>query len=77
VRITTTSITIPKASPVAIIRTVESGVSPITAKTHVSRILGKLGARDRVQFVIAAYQAGVVRVTSEQDNRSQAGRSIR
>ena len=35
-------------------------LSPLTAKTHVSRILGKLGARDRVQLVIAAYQAGVV-----------------
>jgi DNA-binding NarL/FixJ family response regulator len=35
-------------------------LSPLTAKTHVSRILGKLGARDRVQLVIAAYQSGVV-----------------
>ena len=35
-------------------------VSPLTAKTHVSRILMKLGARDRVQLVVIAYQAGVV-----------------
>jgi DNA-binding NarL/FixJ family response regulator len=52
-------------------------LSPLTAKTHVSRILGKLGARDRVQLVIAAYQAGVVLVTNEQEKDSQAGRSIR
>ena len=33
-------------------------VSPFTAKTHVSRILTKLGARDRVQLVVFAYQSG-------------------
>jgi DNA-binding NarL/FixJ family response regulator len=31
-----------------------------TAKTHVSRILTKLGARDRTQLVILAYEAGIV-----------------
>ena len=31
-----------------------------TIKTHVGRILMKLGARDRVQAVIAAYEAGVI-----------------
>lgn len=36
-------------------------LSPLTAKTHVSRILMKLGARDRVQVVIIAYQNGIVR----------------
>ncbi|WP_410672955.1 response regulator [Amycolatopsis sp. cmx-4-68] len=31
-----------------------------TAKTHVSRVFGKLGARDRAQAVVAAYEAGIV-----------------
>ncbi len=35
-------------------------VSPATAKTHVSRILTKLGARDRAQLVVLAYEAGLV-----------------
>jgi DNA-binding NarL/FixJ family response regulator len=35
-------------------------LSPLTAKTHVSRILMKLGARDRVQLVVIAYQADLV-----------------
>jgi DNA-binding NarL/FixJ family response regulator len=36
-------------------------VSPLTAKTHVSRAMVKLGARDRIQLVVFAYQSGVVR----------------
>lgn len=35
-------------------------LSPLTAKTHVSRIMSKLAARDRVQLVITAYEAGLV-----------------
>lgn len=36
------------------------GLSPLTAKTHVSRIMGKLRARDRAQLVIVAYESGLV-----------------
>ncbi|WP_046470790.1 response regulator transcription factor [Allosalinactinospora lopnorensis] len=36
-------------------------VSPATAKTHVSRVLTKLGARDRAQLVVLAYEAGLVK----------------
>jgi DNA-binding NarL/FixJ family response regulator len=35
-------------------------ISMATAKTHVARLLAKLGARDRVQLVITAYEAGLV-----------------
>ncbi|MDN3288618.1 response regulator transcription factor [Streptomyces thermocarboxydus] len=36
------------------------GLSPLTAKTHVSRTMGKLGARDRAQLVVVAYESGLV-----------------
>jgi DNA-binding NarL/FixJ family response regulator len=35
-------------------------LSPLTAKTHVSRIMSKLVARDRVQLVVVAYETGLV-----------------
>jgi DNA-binding NarL/FixJ family response regulator len=36
-------------------------LSPLTAKTHVSRIMSKLLARDRVQLVVVAYETGLVK----------------
>jgi DNA-binding NarL/FixJ family response regulator len=35
-------------------------MSPATAKTHVSRILMKLDARDRAQLVVIAYETGFI-----------------
>jgi DNA-binding NarL/FixJ family response regulator len=36
-------------------------MSPATAKTHVSRIMSKLGAHDRAQLVVLAYETGLVK----------------
>jgi len=36
-------------------------LSPLTAKTHVSRMMAKLLARDRVQLVVVAYETGLVK----------------
>ncbi|WP_405649656.1 response regulator [Streptomyces sp. NBC_00019] len=36
-------------------------ISPFTVKTHVSRAMTKLGARDRAQLVVFAYESGLVR----------------
>jgi len=35
-------------------------ITPLTAKTHVSRIMGKLGSRGRSQLVVLAYESGLV-----------------
>jgi DNA-binding NarL/FixJ family response regulator len=35
-------------------------ISPATSKTHVSRVMVKLGARDRAQLVVIAYETGLV-----------------
>jgi DNA-binding NarL/FixJ family response regulator len=35
-------------------------ISPATSKTHVSRVMMKLGARDRAQLVVTAYETGLV-----------------
>jgi DNA-binding NarL/FixJ family response regulator len=35
-------------------------LSPLTAKTHISRAMTKLGARDRAQLVVMAYESGLV-----------------
>ena len=47
-------------------------LSPLTAKTHVSRVLTKLGARDRAQLVVAAYESGLV-VPGDAEPGSGAG----
>jgi DNA-binding NarL/FixJ family response regulator len=39
-------------------------ISPATARTHVSRIMTKLRARDRAQLVVLAYESGLVRPRS-------------
>ncbi|MCX5201701.1 response regulator transcription factor [Streptomyces sp. NBC_00237] len=40
-------------------------VSPLTVKTHVNRAMAKLGARDRAQLVVFAYESGLVRPRTE------------
>ncbi|MFD3549385.1 response regulator [Streptomyces sp. NPDC058655] len=40
-------------------------VSPLTVKTHVNRAMAKLGARDRAQLVVVAYESGLVRPRAE------------
>jgi DNA-binding NarL/FixJ family response regulator len=40
-------------------------LSPATARTHVSRAMVKLGARDRAQLVVFAYQSGLVRQSAQ------------
>jgi len=40
-------------------------LSPLTAKTHVARLFMKLGARDRAQLVVTAYETGLVKPGSQ------------
>lgn len=44
-------------------------VSPLTVKTHVNRAMMKLGARDRAQLVVIAYESGLVRPGDDHDLR--------
>ena len=42
-------------------------ISEATVKTHASHVFAKIGARDRVQAVIAAYQSGLVTADEQAD----------
>jgi DNA-binding NarL/FixJ family response regulator len=42
-------------------------VTPVTVKTHANRAMAKLGARDRAQLVVIAYETGLVRAGERQD----------
>ncbi|MFI9019164.1 response regulator [Streptomyces griseus] len=40
-------------------------ISPLTAKTHITRAIAKLGVRDRAQLVILAYETGLIRAGAQ------------
>ena len=48
-------------------------ISPLTAKTHVSRILRKLGCRDRAQLVTLSYESGIVAPGARETETIDAG----
>ncbi|GHB54709.1 DNA-binding response regulator [Streptomyces viridiviolaceus] len=48
-------------------------ISPLTAKTHVNRAMTKLGARDRAQLVVIAYQCGLVSPATEPGQSHMSG----
>ncbi len=52
-------------------------VSDGTVKTHVARILSKLGLRDRAQVVVFAYECGIVEPGVRVDPRSESQRHTR
>ncbi len=43
-------------------------ISPATVKCHVARLIAKVGVRDRVQLVVAAYRSGFVPVSTASEN---------
>ena len=49
-------------------------ISPATAKTHVAHLLTKLDARDRVQLVIIAFQAGLTAASAARRALAVGGR---
>jgi DNA-binding NarL/FixJ family response regulator len=52
-------------------------ISPATAKTHVSRTMVKLHARDRAKLVTVAYEAGLVRPRGPQPDAADGTRHLR
>jgi DNA-binding NarL/FixJ family response regulator len=52
-------------------------ISPATAKTHVSRAMLKLRARDRAQLVVFAYESGLVNPGVPSNDRGVADRGVR